>query len=301
MKVFVTGGSGFVGRQVVRRLAAEGYRPVCLVRPGSENRLPAVQGLHVRIGDVTDSASLVGALEGCEAVIHLVGIIREFPARRITFERLPLQATVNLLAAAEAQGLGRFLHMSANGAVADSATAYYRSKWQAEQQVCGSSLRWTLFRPSIIFGREDRFCSLLSKQIRLLPLVPVIGDGCYQLAPVAVEDVAAGFVAALRRPASEGRCYTVCGRQGMHYTALLDRLGEVLGVARVRKLFLPLPLLKPLVACLQNRPWFPLTPDLLTMLVAGNTGDPLPWLRDLDLHPADFSAALRRHFQNVTA
>ncbi len=298
MQVFVTGGSGFVGRQVVRRLAAEGYQPVCLARPGSEHRLPQVPGLQVRLGDVTDSDSLAGALEGCQAVIHLVGILREFPARRITFDRLHLQATVNLLAAAEAQGVRRFLHMSANGAAADGATAYYRSKWQAEQRVQGSSLRWTLFRPSIIFGREDRFCNVLARQIRLLPLVPVIGDGRYALAPVAVEDVAAGFVAALRRPVSVGQCYTVCGTERLPYTALLDRLGEVLGVPRVRKLFLPVPLLKPLAVCLKHRPWFPLTPDLLTMLVAGNSGDPLPWLQDMELQRPDLGAALRRHFHN---
>lgn len=300
MKVFVTGGTGFVGREVVRQLLDAGYQPVCLVRPGSEDKLPEGQGLMVRLGDVTDPASLEGALQGCQAVIHLVGIIRELRTRRVTFDRLHRQGTAHLLAAAEAQGVQRFIHMSANGVTEGAATGYYLSKWQAEQLLLASGLRWTIFRPSIIYGAEDEFCNRLAALIRRLPLVPVVGDGLYRMAPVAVEDVAAGFVAALRTPHSEGRIYSVCGRDSFTYNELLDQIGSALGKPRVRKSHQPLFLVKPLVSCLQNMPGFPLTSDQLSMLMAGNVCDPQSWIEDFGIEPRLFAETVFRQFQGVS-
>jgi uncharacterized protein YbjT (DUF2867 family) len=300
MKVFVTGGTGFVGREVVRRLLAAGHQPVCLVRPGSEGKLPKGAGLSIRPGDVTDPASLDGALQGCQAVIHLVGIIGEFPERGVTFDRLHRQATANLVAAAEAQQVARFVHMSSNGVGENASTGYYRSKWQAEEILRESSLSWTIFRPSVIFGAEDDFCNRMAELIRLLPVVPVIGNGRYRIAPVAVEDVAAGFVAALRLPASAGRIYPVCGQDCYTFDELLDQIGRALGRSRVSKAHHPLFLVKPLVASLQFLPGFPLTSDQLTMLLAGNVCDPQPWINDFAIEPRSFAEALRRQFQSAS-
>lgn len=297
MKVFVTGGTGFVGREVLRQLLAAGHQPVCLVRAGSEGKLPKGAGLSIRLGDVTDPASLEGALQGCQAVIHLVGIIREFPERGVTFDRLHRQATANLVAAAEAQEVVRFIHMSSNGAGEKASTGYYRSKWQAEEVLRKSGLSWTIFRPSVIFGAEDDFCNRLAELIRLLPVVPVIGDGRYRIAPVAVEDVAAGFVAALRLPASAGRIYPVCGSDCYTFDELLDQIGRALGRSRVSKAHHPLFLVKPLVASLQFLPAFPLTSDQLTMLLAGNVCDPQPWIEEFGIEPQPFTEAISRQFQ----
>ncbi len=300
MKVFVTGGTGFVGREVVRQLLAAGHQPVCLVRPGSEDKLPRGQGMQVRFGDVTDSGSLEGALQGCEAVIHLVGIIRESPARGVSFDHLHRQGTAHMVAAAEAQGVQRFIHMSANGVTEAVVTGYYRSKWQAEQLLRGSTLRWTIFRPSIIYGAEDDFCNRLAKLIRWLPLVPVAGDGRYRMAPVAVEDVAAGFVATLWAPAGEGRIYPVCGRECLTFNELLDHIGRALGRSRVCKVHSPLFLLRPLVSCLQNLPGFPLSSDQLSMLMAGNVCDPQSWIEDFGIEPQNFTEAISRQLQGTS-
>lgn len=299
MKVFVTGGTGFVGREVVRQLLAAGHEPVCLVRPGSEGKLPEGAKQSIRPGDVTDSASLDGALQGCHAVVHLVGIIREISEQGVTFDRLHRQATANMVAAAEAQQVLRFVHMSSNGACENADTEYYRSKWQAEQVLRGSSLSWTIFRPSIIFGSEDDFCNRLAELIRRTPIVPVVGNGRYRIAPVAVEDVAAGFVAALRTPASEGEVYSVCGRESFTFNELLDQIGRALGRPRVRKSHHPLFLVKPLVSCLQNLPGFPLTSDQLTMLIAGNVCDPQSWIEEFGIEPQPFAEAISRQFQKV--
>ncbi len=294
MKVFVTGGTGFVGRELVQQLVAAGHEPVCLVRPGSEGKLPDCQGLTARLGDVTAPASLDGALRGCQAVIHLVGIIRELAARGQTFDRLHRQGTANMVAAAETQRIVRFVHMSSNGVKEDAATDYYRSKWQAEQVLRRSGLRWTIFRPSVIFGAEDDFCNRLAELIRRLPVVPVIGDGRYRIAPVAVEDVAAGFVAALQLPASEQQVYHVCGRDSYTFNELLDRIGSALGCRRVRKAHHPLLLVRPLIASLQTLPGFPLTSDQLTMLLAGNVCDPRHWTDTFGIEPRPFAAAIRQ-------
>jgi NADH dehydrogenase len=299
MKVFVTGGTGFVGREVIRQLLAAGHEPVCLVRPSSENKLPEVRGLTIRFGDVTKPASLDGALEGCQAIIHLVGIIREFTDRAITFDRLHRLGTANMVAAAEAQQVERFIHMSSNGVKENAATEYYRSKWQGEQVLRGSGLSWTIFRPSVIFGVEDDFCNRLAEMIRRLPVVPVLGNGRYRIAPVAVEDVAAGFVAALQEPASIGRAYHVCGRDSFTFNELLDQIGRALGRSRVSKAHHPLFLVKPLVASLQFLPSFPLTSEQLTMLVAGNVCDPKPWMVAFGIEPRSFSEAITRQFQET--
>lgn len=301
MKVFVTGGTGFVGREVVRQLLATGHEPVCLLRPGSENKLPEVRGLTIRFGDVTKPASLDGALQGCQAVIHLVGIIREFADRGITFDRLHRQGTANMVAAAKSQQVERFVHMSSNGVKENAATEYYRSKWQAEQILRGSGLRWTIFRPSVIYGAEDDFCNRLAEMIRRLPVVPVLGNGRYRIAPVAVEDVAAGFAAALQEPASIGRTYHVCGRDSFTFNQLLDQVGRALGRSRVSKAHHPLFLIKPLVASLQFLPSFPLTSEQLTMLVAGNVCDPQSWMEDLGIEPRPFAEAICRQFKELSS
>ncbi len=119
MRVFVTGGTGFVGSEVLRQLTAAGHQVRCLVRPDSDSRL-AVENAETHHGDVTDPRSLQEALTGCDAVIHLVGIIREFPGKGVTFKKLHFEATRNMVEAAELQGVKRYLQMSANGSTGPS-------------------------------------------------------------------------------------------------------------------------------------------------------------------------------------
>ena len=194
MKVFVTGGTGFVGNEVLRQLVAAGHAVRALVRPGSEEKLAVRDKVEVHHGDVTEPEGLDEALAGCDAIIHLVGIIREFPSRGITFERLHVEATANVLAAARDQGVSRYLHMSSNGTDPTSTLGYHRTKWQAEEAVRASDLDWTIFRPSLIFGKGGEFVTMLADLIRKMPMVPVIGDGRYRMQPVAVTEVAASFV-----------------------------------------------------------------------------------------------------------
>ena len=298
MRIFLTGATGFVGGEMLRRVLAAGHTARCLVRPGSESRLPIEKNIEVRLGDVLDSSSLSGSLENCDAVINLVGIIREFPGKGITFKKLHTEATRNLVAAAEEQGVRRYLQMSANGTRGNAASTYHQTKWLAEEAVRASQLEWTIFRPSLIFGPGDEFVNMLADLIRKAPLVPVIGDGQYRMAPVAVEDVAAAFVTSLEQEQCIGQTYPLCGPQDFSYNEILDLVAETLGKKPLRKLHQPVCLMKPIISLLQGIPQFPITQTQLTMLLEGNTCDAAAlktWDGTFGIEPHFFAAGIRKY------
>lgn len=297
MKVFITGATGFVGSEILRQLIAAGHEARCLVRQGSEGKLPRLERVEVRHGDASEPETLAGALAGCDAVIHLVGIIREFPDKGITFQRLHVEATANVVAAAQAQGVKRYLHMSSNGTRADAVAAYHQTKWQAEEAVRASGLDWTIFRPSVIFGPGDGFVTMLADLVRRFPLVPVIGNGDYAMAPVAVGEVASGFVRALTKPETIGQVYHCCGPQALTYNQLLDAIGRVLGKSGVTKIHHPVFMVKPVVAMMEKMPSFPITSGQLTMLLEGNTCDPKPWSETFAIVPTSFEPGIRAYLK----
>ena len=289
MKVFVTGSTGFVGREMLRQLLQAGHSVRVLVRQGSEDRLEEPGKVEVRTGDITDSASLAGALEGCDAVIHLVGIIRAFPARGITFKKMHVTATENILEACEEQGVRRFVHMSSNGTRANGSTDYHRTKWQAEELVRDSGLEWTIFRPSLIFGQGSEFVKMLAEMIRRVPVVPVIGNGQYRMQPVSVTQVAESFVRALGMPETIGATYLQGGGESYSYDDILDLTGRAMGRKKVTKVHQPLCMIKPMIKMLQGFEQFPITDDQLKMLVEGNVCDPAEWAEAFGLVPTSYA------------
>ncbi|MEJ2518849.1 MAG: complex I NDUFA9 subunit family protein [Desulfuromonadales bacterium] len=292
MKVFVTGGTGFVGNEVVSQLVAAGHTPRVLVRQGSEDKLSQPDKVEIQAGDVTDRASLDGALAGCDAVIHLVGIIRVFPARGITFDKLHVAATEHILNACREQGVQRYLHMSSNGTREGGSTDYHSTKWRAEQLVRDSGLDWTIFRPSLIFGPGGEFVEMLAELIRRLPVVPVIGDGQYRMQPVAVEQVAETFVKALQNPETIGATYHLGGGESYSYDEILDLTAQAMGRDSVTKVHQPLFMIKPMIKMLDSFEKFPITEDQLTMLIEGNVCDPEEWAAAFDLEPVSYAEGI---------
>ncbi len=293
-RVFVTGGTGFVGRAVVQALARHGHQVRCLVRPGSGGRLDALSAVEPVTGDVLDSTGLASLVAGCEAVVHLVGIIREHPGRGITFERLHVDATRNVLAAAAAAGARRYVHMSALGTRADARARYHRTKWAAEQAVRESGLAWTIVRPSIIYGRGDGFVTMLARLVRWLPVVPVIGSGTSRLQPVPVEQVAEAFARAVVMPEAEKQTYEAGGPDRVTMPELLRLIASALGRPGVRTIHVPLGLVRPLAGALHRLPGFPVTPDQLLMLEEDNVCDPRPFFSAFGLAPVPLAAGLAR-------
>lgn len=293
MKVFVTGGSGFVGSEVIRQLLAAGHEVRALVH--SKTSLATAAGLELWPGDATRPETLQGAMTGCAAVIHLIGIIREFPEKQITFQRLHIDATRNILTAAKEQGIRRYLHMSSNGTRKDGVAEYHKSKWAAEELVRSSGLDATIFRPSVIFGPGDAFVNMLAAIIRRTPIMPVIGDGEYQLAPVAVANVATGFVRALTRPESIGELYHCCGPQAFTYNQLLDEIARALGRSGIARIHQPIVMMRSLSALLEGMKFFPITSGQLTMLLEGNVCDPQPWVQAFAIELTPFGDGIRQY------
>ncbi len=296
MKVFLTGGTGFVGSVVLRQLVTAGHVVRALVRKGSEGKMAVAKETEIHPGDITDAASLVDALRGCDAMIHLVGIIREFPGRDLTFNNIHVTGTGNMLEAAKEQGIKRYLHMSSNGTREKSNTEYHNTKWQAEEMVRDTTLDWTIFRPSLIFGQGSEFVSMLAKLIRGIPVVPVIGDGKYRMQPVAVEQVAASFVKALEMPETIGATYHLGGGASYSYDEVLDLTAQALGRARAVKIHQPLFMIKPMIRMMQSSEHFPITSDQLTMLLEGNVCDPGDWANTFGLKPLSYADGIGRCF-----
>ncbi len=161
-RVFVTGATGFVGRAVVQALRADGHSVRCLVRRGSERDLRGLGAIERVEGDVLVRQGLEEGMAGCQAVIHLVGIIHEYPARGVTFEQVHTQGTINVLDAATDAGVKQFLHMSALGTRPGARRGITRRSGRPRKRCGPAGLRWTIFRPSIIYGRGDQFITMLA-------------------------------------------------------------------------------------------------------------------------------------------
>jgi NADH dehydrogenase len=295
MKIFIAGGTGFVGGHLCRCLINRGHTIRLLVRNRSGIDL---EGIERHEGDIFAPETLAAPLAGCDAVINLIGIIRESPGQGVTFEKLHVEATRTMLAATEQAGIRRYLQMSALGTRPDAVSAYHRTKWRGEELVRNSGLDWTIFRPSVIFGPGDSFVTMLADLIVKLPLVPVIGNGRYRLQPIAASDVALCFSMALEMPATTGCCYELCGPDRLSYNDMLDQIGTALGRSSVPKLHNPLRLMTLVTPFLQRFPFYPVTMDQIHMLLEENICDS-SWRQSFDFTPTRFSEGISSYLGGV--
>jgi len=293
MRVFLAGGTGFVGEHVRRALVAKGHSVRLLVHQRGIGNEAGVEEIE---GDGTNLPTFIDGVTGCDVIVNLIGIIREVPARKITFERLHIEATRNMVSAALNQGVKRFLQMSALGTRPTGPSEYFRSKFIAEEEVRDSGLEYSIFRPSVIFGPKDDFVNKLAGLIRTLPAVPVIGNGEYQMQPVAADDVARCFAEALEKPAAIGQTFELCGPDRMSFNELLDTIGRVVGKEHVLKLRNPLFLMQLIVPIMERLPFFPITSDQLAMLVQGSVCDG-QWRKVFNFEPTRFEAGIRSYLK----
>jgi NADH dehydrogenase len=230
--VAVLGGSGFVGRHVCHALAAEGYRVRVPTRDRerAKEQLILLPTVDVTVADVHDPAQLAELVRGAEAVINLVGVLHDGRGTT-TFQAAHVELARKVVAACRESGVRRLLHMSAVGADAAGPSRYLRTKGEAEAVVRESGLAWTIFRPSVVFGRGDGFLNLFAKLLRLAPVVALPCPSA-RFQPVHVEDVATAFVRSLGDPASAGKSYDLCGPRVYRLRELVEYVGETTGRPR---------------------------------------------------------------------
>lgn len=295
MRVFLTGATGFVGSYVLRELVAQGHTARCLVRnPDAELAASGEQVEKVK-GDILEPKSFLGTMRGCDAVIHLVGIIEEKPSEGITFEKIHYEGTVNVVDAARDANIDRFIQMSANGARADGVSKYQTSKWAAEEYVRNAGFReWTVFRPSVIFGDPGPDNPEFAKQLATsliapFPVLPMFGDGSFGMQPVSIAEVAAAFVQALTNGKTIGKAYCVAGQEVIPYSDVLDIITRALGHEPKFKIPQPLWLIRPLIQLGDSLGLLPISADQFEMLVEGNTCDSTHFYDDFDLTPTPFT------------
>jgi uncharacterized protein YbjT (DUF2867 family) len=295
MQVLLTGATGFVGSHMLARLVADSHEIRAVVRNPKKLKPPHGPG-HVEAiaGDVITGAGLSQAAQGCEAVIHLVGIIME--ADDATFEKVHHRGTINVANAAREAGVRRFVQMSAVGARPDGVSGYQITKWAAEEAVHSSGMEWVILRPSIIFGPRDGFVTQMVEVMRSAPLVrPVPGHGRYPFRPVYVTDVIECFAQSLTNREAISHTIALVGGEELTLNDLLTAIAECIGVTKP-PFHVPFPLMymnAAILGAILPRP--PVTTDQLRMLREGSTADPEPMKRIFHLNPIGFREGLKKY------
>ena len=293
-RVCVIGGSGFIGRYVVKRLAALGAVVSVVSRHASEAQFLKPMGDVGQIAlidaSLADEAALTTALEGASAVVSSVGILYERGRQR--FQLLHADGPARLARLAAAAGARHFVHVSALSADARAASLYARSKAGGEAAVKAAFPAATILRPSLVFGPEDDFFNRFGAMARVAPALPLVGGGTTRFQPVYVGDVADAAIAALERPEAEGKTYELGGPAVLSFRELIELL---LAEIRRRRLLVPLPFgLASLAAFfMEFMPKPMLTRDQVKLLRKDSVVTPgAPGLTDLGINPTALELVL---------
>jgi uncharacterized protein YbjT (DUF2867 family) len=278
----VIGGSGFLGRYIVKRLAAAGHIVRVAVRDPEAalflkpmGRVGQVVPLYA---NVTQEGTLARAVEGADIVVNLVGILAERASG--DFDRVQAEGAGSVARLSAALGVKHLLHVSAIGADPQSLSKYGRSKAAGEQAVMSHFSRAVILRPSLVFGPEDQFFNRFAALAAILPVMPVI-SGNSRFQPVYVGDVADAAIAALGREEAAGKIFELGGPKIMRFREIL---GWILAQTGRHRRLVDVP--NGLASLLARVPFSGLTPDQLLMLGRDNVADPsMPGLSDLGVVP----------------
>jgi uncharacterized protein YbjT (DUF2867 family) len=266
--ILVTGATGFVGSNLVRRLRHDDIAVRALVRNPAKGQALKDIGVDIAEGDVSDKASLEKAVAGCERVVHLVGIIQETPG--VTFRTVHVDGTRNVLDAAQKAGVRQVFYQSALGTRPGAKSMYHRTKWEAEELVRAGTIPYTILRPSIIYGPGDRFTMRLSDMIKRSPVLPVIGTGRSRVQPLYIDDEVSCIVKAITGDAFLNEMYEIGGPDQLTYEEVTVAIADALGIYRPT-LHMPLFLVRNAARLLESvLPVPPVTTDQLIMFQEDN-------------------------------
>lgn len=299
--VAVTGASGFVGTHLCRALIADGWKVRALVHnPAKAAARLAHLPVELKVGDIRDSDYVTDVFRGSGAVVHLAAVAIEHGDA--TYEDVNTAATRTVLDAAAHAKVERFVHMSQNGADSRSPYRFLRSKGEAQDMVVASGLRWTVLRPSVIFGPEDEFVNVIARLVRLTPLVlPLPGGGRARFQPVFVDDIAKVIVSALRSSSTVGAICPLGGPAPLTLHQMTERILTAMRTDR-KIISMPMAMVKPAVAALERIvPNPPVTTTLLDLLSIDNTVPGNSITSVFEVHPTPFAPEELLYLRRITA
>jgi uncharacterized protein YbjT (DUF2867 family) len=293
-RVSVVGGSGFIGRYVVKRLAERGAVITVVSRHATEARFLKPMGDVGQIAlidaGLDDEARLTAAFTGSSAVVSCVGILYERGRQR--FQLLHVDGPARLARIAAAAGAKHFVHVSALSADPQSSSAYARTKAMGEAAVKAALTTATILRPSLVFGPEDDFFNRFAGMARLSWVLPLVGGGTTRFQPVYVGDVADAVMAVLERPDAQGKTYELGGPAVLSFRELMELLLAEIGRRRVL-VTLPFALARVAALFMEFLPKPPLTRDQVNLLQRDAVVTPgAPGLAELGITPTALELVL---------
>ena len=275
MRVAITGGTGFVGRHLARRLVESGNEVVLLSR-GADRRDPSVfemAGAKFVAADMSDVATLEAAFSGCEAVAHCAGINREIGSQ--TYERVHVVATRNVCEAARRAGVKKLLLLSFLRARPNCRSKYHESKFAAEEIIRGSGLDDTIFKAGVIYGRGDHMLDHLSHALHTFPVFALVGFKQQPVRPLAVEDLTRVMDATLGDGRMSRKTFAITGPEEMTLGEAVRWVGAVIG--KRRPMFrLPLAFHYALAWAAEKTMKIPLTSIAQVRILSESLVEPLP-------------------------
>ena len=299
--VLVTGAAGLVGIHTCRELTKNGWQVRALIRDPARAAMALGQlPVEFRVGDARDATTLRSALSGCGAVVHLAAIAIEKKGE--SYRESNTAATERLISAARAENVQRIIFMSQNGADSRSPYPFLRSKGVAQDSIKTSGLRWTILRPSVIFGPEDQFVNVLGRLIRLTPKIfPLPNGGKARFQPIAADDVARVVRLCLEKKESVGQVYELGGAVPLTLREMTERILIAMGTGRML-IPVSVKVLRPIVALAQRvLPNPPVTSSLLDLLALDNTVAKNALTENFKIVPVPFAGDELQYLRRITA
>ena len=298
MKIVVAGGTGFVGRYLVRALLDAGHQVSALSRTGAVGGIPQLEGVTAIEADVTRPETLVGKLEGSDAVVAAVTFRNypmELPRKELTFDRYDRQGTENLLAEATKAGVRHFVYISGASADPRAPETWYRAKGRAEESLRAAPIDHAILRPSWAYGPEDKALNKYVNIARFSPIVPRVGVRPQLIQPVFIRDVA-GAVARIFEKEAWGKTFEIGGPDVMTMDGVIRTMLKVMGK---RRLIVPVPTILPKLATapLVLLPKPPMTPGGIDFAVQDGLVDTSSLERELDIHPVPLREGLETYLR----
>ena len=270
MRVLVIGSKGFLGKYVVNELNKLGYN------------------LIEFNGDARKKQDIEASIAGCQAIVNLVGIIRETKGK--TFYDVHVLVVKNIIDVMKANGVKKIIHVSALGTKAGTKSQYHKTKYAGELHILDSKLDYTILRPSFLFGKEDKSINYFIKFVRKGFFI-IFGDGNYKLQPVYVGDVAKAIVDSIKNKKASKKIIEIGGNKQYSFNELIDVLARSRN-KRVIKIHLPLLIARFMARIFGRFSFFPITAEQLDMLVAGNICDNTEFINTFKVELKDFEEYL---------